>query len=331
LHPPNVQSWNLNLEQDITRGVELQIGYVASKGTHIYNWVDINQPPAGSGWTPAAILNKRPDPVAEQEARPFFGTFPQFGQISQFQSGGNSTYNSLQILLRTKNYHGLTTQFGYTWAHDIDYASETSDAFGTSGFVPRDSTNLALGRGNSEFDVPQSVNFSYVYEVPKTHFTGAAGQVLNNWQLSGVVTWHNTMWLPDLTFDDISGTGEVHDVPDCTGKIVTQLHDFTKPYVVSGVSEPAMGTFGTCSRNSIPAPGLGEWDFSLGKYFPINERFRLEFRADAFNFLNHPIFGNPGPVLKNEFITGTADNVNNDSHFGAGAQRQFQLNLKLLF
>jgi Carboxypeptidase regulatory-like domain len=331
LHPPNVQSWNLNLEQDITRGVELQVGYVASKGTHIYNWVDINQPPAGSGWTPAAIIAGRPDPVAEQEARPFFSTFPQFGQISQFQSGGNSTYNSLQILLRTKNYHGLTTQFGYTWAHDIDYASETSDAFGTSGFVPRDSMDLALGRGNSEFDVPQSINFSYVYQVPKTHFTGAAGQVLNNWQLSGVVTWHNTMWLPDLTFDDISGTGEVHDVPDCSGKLVTQLHNFNAPYVVSGLSEPAIGTFGTCSRNSVPAPSLGEWDFSLGKYFPINERFRLEFRADAFNFLNHPNFGNPGPVLGQEFITGTADNVNNDSHFGAGAQRQFQLNLKLLF
>jgi hypothetical protein len=210
-------------------------------------------------------------------------------------------------------------------------ASETADAFGTSGFVPRDSTNLRTNRANSLFDVPQAVNFSYVYQFPRTSLTGFEGQLVNGWQLSGVVTWHSSMWLPDLTFNDISGTGEFHDVPDCTGPIVTQLKNFSIPYVVSGLSEPAIGTFGNCPRNSVPAPSLAEWDFSIGKYFPITERVKLEFRADAFNLLNHPIFGNPGPVFGAETITGTADNVNNDSHFGAGAQRQFQLNLKLSF
>jgi hypothetical protein len=246
-------------------------------------------------------------------------------------SEGNSTYNSLQILLRTKNYHGLTTQFGYTWAHDIDESSETSDAFGTSGFVPRDSYDIKLNRGNSEFDVPQAITLSYVYLFPNSQSTGALGQLVNNWQLSGVVTWHDSMWLPDLTLDDISGTGELHDVPNCVGPVVTQLKNFSIPYVVSGFAEPAMGTFGDCSRNSIPAPWLTEWDFSLGKYFPIGERFKLQFRADAFNFLNHANFGDPLFIFRSEVITGTADNTNNDSHFGAGAQRQFQLNLKLLF
>jgi hypothetical protein len=331
LDPPYVQSWNFNIEQEITPGIELQVGYVASKGTHIYNYLDVNQPPAGSGWTPAAIAAGRPDPAAEQAARPYAALYPEYGQISTVTSGGNSSYNSLQVLLRTKNYHGLTTQLGYTWAHDIDQASETSDAFGTSGFVPRDSYNLKTDRGNSLFDVPQAVTFSYVYQVPKTKLSGIAGQVANGWQVSGVVTWHDGLWLPVLTYDDISGTGEFHDTPDCTGPIVTQLKNFSIPYVVSGLSEPAMGTFGNCSRNSIQGPGLAEWDFSVGKYFRLNERFKVEFRADAFNFLNHTNFGNPNPVLGAETITGTADNVDNDSHFGAGAQRQFQLNLKLLW
>jgi Carboxypeptidase regulatory-like domain/TonB dependent receptor len=331
LDPPYVQSWNFNLEQEITPGIELQVGYVASKGTHIYNYLDANQPPPGSGWTPAAILAGRPDSAAEQAARPYAALYPQFGQISTITSGGNSSYNSLQVLLRTKNYHGLTTQLGYTWAHDIDQASETSDAFGTSGFVPRDSFNLKTDRGNSLFDVPQSVNISYVYQFPRTSLKGAAGQLANNWQLSGVITWHTGLWLPDLTYDDVSGTGELHDTPDCTGPIVTQLKNFSIPYVVSGLSEPAKGTFGTCSRTSIQGPGVAEWDFSVGKYFPVNEKLKIEFRADAFNFLNHPIFGNPNPVFGAETITGTADNVDNDSHFGAGAQRQIQLNLKFLF
>jgi hypothetical protein len=331
LDPPYVQSWNVNIEQEVTRGIDLQIGYVGSKGTHIYNYLDVNQPALGAGWTPAAIAAGSPDPAAEQAARPFATIFPDFGQISTITSGGNSSYNALQILLRTRNYHGLTTQFGYTWAHDIDEASETADAFGTSGFVPRDSTDLRTNRANSLFDVPQAISFSYVYQFPNTSLTGIEGQLVNGWQLSGVVTWHDSMWLPDLTFNDVSGTGELHDVPNCTGPIVTQLKNFSIPYVVSGLSEPAIKTFGNCPRNSVPAPPLAEWDASVGKYFQLTDRFRLEFRADAFNFLNHPIFGNPGPVFGAEFITGTADNVNNDSHFGAGAQRQFQLNLKLVF
>jgi hypothetical protein len=81
----------------------------------------------------------------------------------------------------------------------------------------------------------------------------------------------------------------------------------------------------------MPGPHLSQWDFSLAKYFPITERIKLQFRADSFNFLNHTNFGNPFLVFMGETVSGTADNVNNDSHFGAGAQRQFQLNLKLFF
>jgi Carboxypeptidase regulatory-like domain/TonB dependent receptor len=329
LDPRYLQSWNLNLEQEITHGLEFQIGYVGSKGTHIYNDLDKNQPPAGAGFAPGCV--NPPNAVCEQEARPFFSEFPQFGQILTISSGGNSAYNALQAILRTKNYHGLTMQFGYTWAHDIDEASETMDFFGSSGFVPRDSTNLKSNRSDSEFDVPQAVSFTYVYQIPSTHYTGAAGQVLNNWQLSGVVTYHDSMYLPDLTFDDISGTGEGHDVPNCVGPVVTQYKNFSIPAVVSGLAEPAPGTFGDCPRNMIPGPHLSEWDFSLGKFFPITERFKLQFRADGFNILNHTNFGNPFLAFHDEFVTGTADNVNNDSHFGAGAQRQFQLNLKLFF
>ena len=329
LKPRNLQSWNLNVEQEITRGLEVQIGYVGSKGTHIYNELDVNQPPAGAGFGPGCA--NPPNSTCEQDARPFFATFPQFGQIGTLTSGGNSSYHSLQALLRTKNYRGLTMQFGYTWAHAIDQASETMDFFGSSGFIPRDSRNLKSNRSNSEFDVPQAVSFTYVYQLPSTKYTGAVGQVLNNWQLSGVVTYHTSMFLPVLTFDDISGTGALHDVPNCTGPVVTQFKNFSIPAVVSGLVEPAPGTFGNCSRNMLPGPHLSEWDFSLGKYFPITERFKLQFRIDSFNFLNHTNFGNPFLVFGAETVSGTADNVNNDSHFGAGAQRQFQLNLKLSF
>jgi len=301
----------------------LQIGYVGSKGTHIYGLPDVNMPPPGSG-SPGSG-------TTEQAARPYYSQFPQFGQINTISSINNSIYNSLQVQLKTKNYHGLTTQFAYTWAHAIDEASETMDFFGTSGFVPKDSGHPGLNRGNSEYDVPQTISASYIYQLPAFTHRSGMGYLVNQWQLSGVVSWHDSMWLPVLTYDDISGTGELHDVPNCVGPLVTQLKNFALPYVVSGYAEPSPGTFGNCPRNSLPAPWLAQWDFSLAKWFPIGERVKLQFRADGFNFLNHPNFGNPQSVFGAEFVGGTADGVNNDSHFGAGAARQFQLNLKLVF
>jgi hypothetical protein len=318
LKSPYVQSWNLNVEQELMAAMVLQIGYVGSKGTHIYSLPDVNMPPPGS------FAN-------EQVNRPYYSQYPQFGQINTINSTNNSSYNSLQVQLKTKNYHGLTTEFAYTWAHAIDDASETMDFFGTSGFVPKDSLNPGLNRANSEFDVPQAISASYVYQFPSFTHSKGMGYLVNQWQLSGVVSWHDSMYLPVLTYDDISGTGELHDVPNCVGPLVTQLKNFKIPYVVSGYAEPNPGTFGNCARNSLPAPWLTQWDFSVAKWFPISERVKLQFRADGFNFLNHTNFGNPASSLGAEYVSGTADVVNNDSHFGEGAQRQFQLNMKLVF
>ena len=189
----------------------LQIGYVGSKGTHIYSLPDVNMPPPGS------FAN-------EQVNRPYYSQYPQFGQINTINSTNNSSYNSLQVQLKTKNYHGLTTEFAYTWAHAIDDASETMDFFGTSGFVPKDSLNPGLNRANSEFDVPQAISASYVYQFPSFTHSKGMGYLVNQWQLSGVVSWHDSMYLPVLTYDDISGTGELHDVPNCVGPLVTQLN-----------------------------------------------------------------------------------------------------------
>ena len=326
LKPPYVQSWNLNLEQELAPAVVLQVGYVASKGTHLYSLPDINQPLAN-----AANYNNPAASANEQAARPFFSQYPQYGQIGQISSIDNSTYNSLQVMLKTKNFHGFTSQLAYTWSHDIDEASETMDFFGTSGFVPRDSYDPRLNHGSSEFDVPQSLAYTYIYQFKDFTKSRGLGLLVNAWQVSGVVTWHDSMPLPVLTYDDISGTGELHDVPDCTGPIVMQYKNFTIPAVVSGYSEPNPGTYGNCARNSMPGPWLTEWDASFSKWFQITEKMKLQFRADGFNFLNHANFGDPASSLGAETVSGTADAVNNDSHFGGGAQRQFQFNLKLVF
>lgn len=316
LKPQNAQNYNVNVQQELTREMVFQIGYVGSKGTHLFHLLDLNQPTPG-------------DPGTADSRRPLAATFPEFRKVDIIRSVGTSSYNSLQMTLRMQNYHGLTTQVSYTWSHNIDTGSETLDFFGTSGFVPQDSNRL--DRSESEFDQRHAFILALIYNFPSP-FRGGLSYLLNGWQISTVTQLRSGFAAPVLTFDDRSGTNSLHDRPDCTGPIVTQLDDLTQPYVVSGLSSPGTGagTFGNCKRNPIVAPGLRVADISLGKDFRIKEGITLQFRADFFNAFNHPNFGEPSPD-PGTFITGTADDASFDSHFGPGGPRNIQLNWRLRF
>lgn len=315
LKPQNAQNYNLNIEQELTSNFTLQIGYVGAKGTHLFHLLDLNQPTPG-------------DPATADSRRPFAATYPQFRKIDIIRSVGWSHYDSLQATLRSRNFHGLTSQVSFTWAHNRDTGSETLDFFGTSGFVPQDSTNLAADYSLSEFDQRRALILALVYELPTLTRRPVWGYVFNGWKLSTITQFRDGFAAPVLTFGDESGTNSFHDRPDCVGPIVTQLKDLTQPYVVSGLASPAPGTFGNCPRNPIVAPGLTASDISLGKDFALGERIKLEFRADFFNAFNHPNFGEPSPDLSTT-ITGTADDSSFDSHFGAGGPRNIQLGLRL--
>ena len=92
------------------------------------------------------------DPACEQDARPYNAKFPTLSQINTISTPGFANYHSLQASLKSNDFHGLTTQVSFTWSHNLDTASEVEDFFGTSGYVPQDSTNLKGSYGNSEFD-----------------------------------------------------------------------------------------------------------------------------------------------------------------------------------
>ena len=127
LKTPNTQTWNLNIQQELSQRVVFQIGYVGNHSTHQLQLLDINQPTPG-------------DVAGEQCRRPFNTQFPDLRQINTISSAGWAHYNALQAVLRSTNFHGLTTQVSFTWSHNLDTASEVENFFGTSGYVPQDST-----------------------------------------------------------------------------------------------------------------------------------------------------------------------------------------------
>ena len=278
--------------------------------------LDINQPTPG-------------DPDTAQLRRPFNTQFPDLRQINTISSVGWANYNALQATLRTSDFHGLSMQVAFTWSHNIDTASEVSDFFGTSGYVPQDSRNLAGSVGNSEFDQRKALIITYVYAVPKVSGGKFVTALTRNWQLSGTTTFRDGLSSPVLTFGGESGTQSFHERPNCVGPIHYQLADLTQPYVLPGAFEPpAPGTFGNCPRNPIVAPGLNAWDINVQRTFRLSDRIALEFRTSFFNAFNHPNFAEPSPDLSTT-ITATADDGSFDSHFGVGGPRNIQFMGKL--
>jgi hypothetical protein len=320
LKTPNTQAWNLNIQQELAPKVVFQIGYVGNKSTHQLQLLDINQPIPGA--------DNSPD--AEQLRRPFNTVFPNFGAIDTLSSVGWANYHSLQAILKSTDFHGLTTQVSFTWSHNMDTASEVSDFFGTSGFVPQDATNLRGSYGNSEFDQRRSLVITYIYAIPTRKIgSKVAASVLKNWQISGTTTYRDGLSTPLLTFGDEAGIGTASERFNCVGPFHYNLKDFSQPYVdPSAFAEPAPGTFGTCPRNPIVAPGLIAWDIAMQRTFKFGERFSFEFRTAFFNAFNHPNFAEPSPDGSLQ-ITATADDGSFDSHFGVGGPRNIQFSGKL--
>ena len=313
LKTPNTQVWNLNIQQELSQRIVFQLGYVGNHSTHQLQLLDINQPTPGSN-----------SQAAEQARRPFNAQYPNFRQINTISSNGWANYHSLQAVLRSNNFHGLTMQVSFTWSHNLDTASEVEDFFGTSGYVPQDSRNLRGSYGNSEFDQRRALIFTYVYEIPSPKMQNKFGYLLRDWQISGTTTMRDGLATPLLTFGDESGVGNQSTRFNCIGPIHYQLKDFTQPYAsVSSFAAPQPGTFGNCPRNPLVAPGLYSWDISIQRAFRIGERFKFELRTSFFNAFNHPNFAEPSPDLSTR-ITATADDGSFDSHFGVGGPRNIQ-------
>ncbi len=323
---PYVTTWTLNVQHAFTNKISLEVAYVGDHGSNLVGIRDINQPAVGSGWTPAALAAPTPggtDPVAEQEARPFYPKFPYLSNIYQLANIYRSNYNGLQVTMTSRDYHGLTATAGYTYAHALDNVGANWD-FGAGLGLPQDATHPGREYASSDFDVRHRFTLSFTYNIPGRE---SPGQLLQGWQLISIVSLYSAQpWGPMDTGDDISGTGEAVDRWDFVGNpsnfssnphsLPTYFAPGSTPAVCNNAANtmalqqslgvfgcyaegnaamipPALGTFGTMGRNTFRDTGFRNWDFSVAKNWKFKERFGVQFRAEFFNVLNHPNFANP--------------------------------------
>jgi hypothetical protein len=326
IRTPYMENYNLNIQQQITNKVVLQVGYVGSQGHRLFRFFDINQPSQAT--ITACDLGTLPACAGAAAIHDFgvprnFSNAPP-GTIYIFQenSSGKSNYNSLQVSLRVNNWHHFNSVVNYVWSRSIDNSSDGED-FVVNAAQPQDSTNPNAEKGPSNFNIPQRFTWVAGYELPT--MGGGWQKLKNGWGVDSVATIQTgqPFTLNYNGEDDYSGGGDAFDRPDVVGPIVydyhhpanfLQLTSFAMPCnnngTISGAAAdcvPGTRHYGNLGRNGLQGPPYKQWDLAIYKNTTITERLRLQLRAEFFNVLNHPNFANP--LLPN-FIADPASNVN---------------------
>lgn len=272
---PYSTNWLFGIQREVVRETVLTVNYTGNEDHHMQAGVDF------------AALNLNPANILTQSGRPY----SNFASENLDSNELNSSYHALQVQLR-HNAGRLNLEANYTWSHEID---DMVNVFG--GFSNPYSPNP--DRGPGDWDIRQNLTASVVYNLPDLKAANSLFRsVLGAWQTSNIVqTRTGGTANPQLE----SGFFGIPVRPDLTGKPVRLSNSSwpTSSYNVEAFQidpdfdgTPGKG-LGNAGRNSLRAPGFFQWDSSLMKTFPVSEKVNVQFRADIFNVLNHPNFGNP--------------------------------------
>ena len=296
-HPANpyTQSWNLTMERDIGNGSAIEIGYVGSKGTNLSHQSNIDQP-----FRSAATAPNFPVP------------YPGWSTINYIAFDINSIYNAGNLTFRRRFANNFFYRASYVYAKSIDEGSIFL------GSVPQDPRNMRLERGRSDFDIGHTFTMAFSYEAPRRYNVFVRG-----WQLAG--TGIARTGLPFTLTESAANLnlGEASR-PNRIAKGTVPNPSPQDWYNVAAFSAVPTNSylFGTSGRNILDGPGWLTLNLSFSRNFAVREKGRLQFRWEAFNFVNRVNFGQP--VV-------TVNTPNAATITTAGAARSMQVGLRYLF
>jgi hypothetical protein len=272
-----VQSWNLTLERKFGASLLGRGSYVGSKGTKLETYYEGNPAIYIPGQSTTSNTNSR---------RPLIGD--GLASVGVSSNEGLSIYHAMQLSLEARVHSWLVLTTSYTYSKSID---NISIANGTSPIFV-DPFNKNAYRGVSDFDVPQRFVAGYVWYLPtvKPH-NGFARTLLGAWSTSGIFEAQSGLPLILTAGVDRSLSGVGADYVDIIGNPHVSVQDFSHWFNTGAFAQPALGTFGDLGRNVLRGAGINNLDFSIAKDFPFHEGYKLQFRTEFFNGLNHV---NPG-------------------------------------
>ena len=323
--PSSDLNYSLQIEQSLTPKVIAQVGFVGSQGRHLLSILDLNQ----------GYLDLTGEKTLQQ-TRPYYSTFPSYGNINEIQSIGDSNYASLQATLRASNLHHFSAQAAYTWSHSFD------DVTAYRGALPQDSFNFKGDYGQSDFDNRNIFVGAISYEAPGSKFLPV---LTKGWQANTKFSFHSglpfSVFTDDQTDGTLEGTQRANQIsnPYAGGKQEKVNGQWLNP---AAFADPAAGQYGTSKRNAYIAPGYGDVDLSVFKNTKITERINTQLRFEMFNVFNRINFAPPLATGSGSYnpnyttpsgltLYDTIGDFNGAPGIGAGEPFNMQVGLKVTF
>jgi hypothetical protein len=321
LKPPTAYNWNVTVQRKLPLNTVLSAAYVAHRGNHAWQVYDINQPQPGTVVSGTNVNYVRP--------------YKGFAAIQEEEPVVNSTYNAFQLYWTRSFTNGSSFGVTYTLSKSMDNGSNYRD------IVP-DTYNTSNLWGPSEYDERHIVLINYIYALPFFKNNKIAG----GWSIAGTAQFQTGTPCGIGTTNDYAQVGEVGsfgcgsegEFSVANGPVQITTGAFGGPtgnvsngapkYLCCGsnFTAPPAGTFNLQQgvRDAYYGPGFQDWNLSMFKTFVVNDRANFQFRAEAYDFINHPNLSAPSSLNP---TSGTFGVITSKS----GLQRTLQLSLRFAF
>ena len=328
LESPYTLQWNVAVEQALGKEQTVSVSYIGAAGRRLIQ---------------TAIV---------------FSPNPNLAFANLTTNAGTLDYNALQLQFQRRLSRGLQVLSSYSWSHSLDTASAGSPASGSNALP---GLNPKLNRGPSDFDVRNEFSAGLTYDVPAPKGNAFAHAILGGWSTDNIVQARSAPpvdvyygdfgelsngFLTNVRPDVVTGQPFYLYGPQYPGGKAFNPAAFTPPPLDPTTGLPVRQ--GNLPRNALRGFGLTQWDFAVHREFPIHESLKLQFRAEMFNVLNHPNFGQPVgnlgfpgaltpqfgrsiQMLGEGLAGGSLGSGAFDPLYQVGGPRSIQLALKLLF
>jgi hypothetical protein len=334
---PHTLEWNVSLEQGLGKQQTLSASYVGAIGRRLIQSTFINLPS------------------------------PSLTSAYLATNSATSDYHALQVQFQRRLSRGLQAIASYTWSHSIDSASAGSTGTASNDLVP--AANPNSNRGPSDFDTRNAFSTGLTYDFATLHGNSFTNAIFRGWSVESVIQARsapplnivNTLWgttldgastrirpsvIPGIPFyllgAQYPGGRAINNTPGAVAGGCPDGSQSVGPFCFP--PKDASGNFleGNLGRNALRGFGATQWDFAVHREFPIRESLRLQFRAEMFNVLNHPNFGQPDANIADptfgkstqmlgQSLSGSLGAGGLSSLYQIGGPRSIQLALKLLF
>lgn len=319
------QQWNLSLQKTFGQNWSVEAGYLGSKLTRLgvpdinLNQLSVQQLGLGSqltqqvanpyvGQIPANTSLGTPTIARGQLLRPY----PRFTTVTLYRNNiGHSTYHSFQSRIEKRFSRGLTFSMAYTYSRLIDDAGAVFDSAVLTGpvanFQAADSFNKRLEKDVSTGNVPHIFASGLVYDLPfgrgRAHsLSGWKDHLAGGWQLASIIRFQSGSPIAvtqATNLNAFAGFGIQRPNRIADPELPSGERTTGRYFNTAAFSQAPQFSIGSSSRNPVTGPGYQTADVMIGKTFVLTERFRTEFRAEAFNVANTPPLGNPNGSFGN--------------------------------